>query len=101
MIIPENFTNYELSEHQKNLIWKSGIINAKAKKWVAIVCKKKYNSGCKPKEQVAICEICGYQWNTGEERFTTTFFLFCPVCDSNLVHQMEKKDNPEDGKPWF
>lgn len=53
---------------------------------------------------IIICEICGYQWNDGrssENEQSSVFFAFCPVCDSNLCHEMTEKENPEDGKLWY
>jgi rubrerythrin len=54
-------------------------------------------------DYVAICAICGYQWN---ETATSTFELDCPLCDSNMVHKYEPlKPNvmgeDYDGQPWY
>ena len=52
---------------------------------------------------VAICAACGYQWN---ETAKSTFYLFCPVCESNMVHKhapdkQEKTGEDYDGFPWY
>lgn len=47
--------------------------------------------------RVLICEICGYQWDSDEK----LFFAECPICESQMVHEMRKPNEPQpDEKPW-
>ena len=52
---------------------------------------------------VAICAVCGYQW---DETAKSTFFLDCPTCTANMVNKFEpeKADvmgDDYDGMPWY
>ena len=52
---------------------------------------------------IAVCAVCGYQWN---ENAISTFALYCPTCNSNMVFESDfdkPKDMGEDydGKPWY
>ena len=51
----------------------------------------------------AICAVCGYQW---DETAESTFFLFCPACDANMVNRCAPTKPDEMGEdydvvPWF
>lgn len=59
--------------------------------------------------KVMVCEICGYQWDAnndvvlhfGDRAVIVSESVECPTCESQMVHEMRKKDDPSpDGKPW-
>jgi len=61
-------------------------------------------------EVVLICAACGYQWNEtcefAESGIAKTFALFCPACESNMVHHYDPNKEQEmgenyDGMPWY
>ena len=51
-----------------------------------------------------ICGACGYQWD--ESMFHSTFNLYCPACEANMVYKFEPTKEQVmgedyDGQPWY
>lgn len=52
--------------------------------------------------RILICAACGYQWN--DDGTSSVFWEFCPVCDSNMVHEYaphKPHEDHSDPVPWY